>query len=174
MIILPVSSRPNHYGTCKEPDPPSGPSPSRAVLNMGPRESATEGIFNRFPERGSFRAVQVRALLSPVFGPGGTPTLLQSTSSPALITFPPIPRHSRNPGYQKTGRLFAAQLTALHHSSVLLLEPLVQALRALEVLVDAAHDALLFTVDQGLGGEIVDAVVETALDHLGVHLEIED
>lgn len=69
-----------------------------------------------------------------------------------------------------TRRLFAAQLTALHHSSILLLEPLVQALGALEVLVDAAHDALLFTVDQGLGGEIVDAVIEAALDHLGVHL----
>jgi hypothetical protein len=68
-------------------------------------------------------------------------------------------------------RLFAAQLAALHHSSVLLLESLVQALRALEVLVDAAHDALLFAVDEGLGGEIVDAVIEAALDHLGVHLE---
>lgn len=39
------------------------------------------------------------------------------------------------------------------------------------MLVDAAHDALLFAVDQGLGGEIVDAVIEAALDHLGVHLE---
>lgn len=39
------------------------------------------------------------------------------------------------------------------------------------MLVDAAHDALLFAVDQGLGGEIVDAVIEAALNHLGVHLE---
>jgi len=67
--------------------------------------------------------------------------------------------------------LFAAQLAALHHGGVLLLESLVQALGALQVLVDAAHDALLFAVDQGLGGEIVDAVIEAALDHLGVHLQ---
>lgn len=38
------------------------------------------------------------------------------------------------------------------------------------MLVDAAQDTLLFTVDEGLGGEIVDTVVETALNHLGVHL----
>lgn len=38
------------------------------------------------------------------------------------------------------------------------------------MLIDAAHDALLFAVDQGLRGEIVDAVIEAALDHLGVHL----
>jgi hypothetical protein len=29
---------------------------------------------------------------------------------------------------------------------------------------------LLFAVDEGLGGEIVDTVVEAALDHLRVHL----
>lgn len=50
------------------------------------------------------------------------------------------------------------------------MESLVQAGRALEVLVDAAKDTLLFTVDKGFGGEVVDAVVETALDHLRVHL----
>lgn len=67
--------------------------------------------------------------------------------------------------------LFAAQLATLHHGSILLLESLVQALGALQVLVDAAHDALLFAVDEGLGGKIVDAVIEAALDHLGVHLQ---
>lgn len=39
------------------------------------------------------------------------------------------------------------------------------------MLVDATHDALLFAVDEGLGGEVVDAVVKTPLDHLGVHLQ---
>lgn len=59
----------------------------------------------------------------------------------------------------------------LHHGSVLLLESLVETGRALEVLVDATHDAGLFAVDEGLGGEVVDTVVEAALDHLGVHLK---
>lgn len=58
----------------------------------------------------------------------------------------------------------------LHHSRVLFLESLVQPGRALQVLVNATKNALFFAVDEGLGGEIVDAVVETALDHLGVHL----
>lgn len=66
--------------------------------------------------------------------------------------------------------LVTTHLTTLHHGSVLLLESFVQAGGALEVLVDTAHDAGLLTVDEGLGGEVVDAVVEAALDHLGVHL----
>lgn len=66
--------------------------------------------------------------------------------------------------------LVTTHLAALHHSSVLLLEPFVEAGRTLEVLVDAAHDAGLLTVDEGLGGEVVDTVVEAALNHLGVHL----
>jgi hypothetical protein len=60
---------------------------------------------------------------------------------------------------------------ALHHCGILFLEALVQAGGALEVLVDAAHDASLLTVDQRLGGEVVDTVIEAALDHLGVHLK---
>lgn len=39
------------------------------------------------------------------------------------------------------------------------------------MLVDAAHDALLLSVDQGLGGEVIDAVIETPLHHFGVHLK---
>lgn len=60
--------------------------------------------------------------------------------------------------------------TPLHHGRVLFLEALVQALRALQVLVDAAHHAAFLAVDEGLGCEVVDAVVEAALDELGVHL----
>ena len=62
-------------------------------------------------------------------------------------------------------------LCTLHHGRVLLLEPLVQPGGALQVLVDAAHDTLLFTIDEGLGGEVIDTVIKTALDHFGVHLE---
>ena len=58
----------------------------------------------------------------------------------------------------------------MHHGRILFLEALVQALRALEVLVNAAHHAALLAVDEGLGCEVVDAVVEAALDELGVHL----
>jgi len=59
----------------------------------------------------------------------------------------------------------------LHHGSVLLLESLVQSGGALEVLVDTAHDASLLTVDERLGGEVIDTVIEATLNHLGVHLE---
>lgn len=61
----------------------------------------------------------------------------------------------------------------MHHGRVLFLEALVQTLRALKVLVDAAHHATLLAVDEGLGCEVVDAVVEAALDELGVHLMME-
>lgn len=61
-------------------------------------------------------------------------------------------------------------LAALHHGRVLLLEALVQPGGSLQVLVHAAHHAALLAVDQGLGGEVVDAVVEAALHELGVHL----
>lgn len=61
----------------------------------------------------------------------------------------------------------------MHHGRILFLEALVQALRALEVLVNAAHHAALLAVDEGLGCEVVDAVVEAALDELGVHLHDE-
>ena len=70
-------------------------------------------------------------------------------------------------------RLFSAQLAALHHGGILLLETLIQTLRALEVLVNAAHQALLFPVGQGLGGEIVHAVIKAPLNHLGIHLQFD-
>lgn len=41
------------------------------------------------------------------------------------------------------------------------------------MLVDTAHDTLLLTVDERLGGEVVHAVIEAALNHLGVHLSSE-
>lgn len=64
------------------------------------------------------------------------------------------------------------QLAALHHGSVLFLEAFVQAGRALEEFVDAAHGAAFLTGDERLGGEIVDAVVEASLDEFGVHLNV--
>lgn len=81
------------------------------------------------------------------------------------------PNHSisiqRNEG---TRGLPPRQLAALHHGGVLLLEALAQAGGALEELVDAAQHAAFLAGDEGLGGEVVDAVVEAALDELGVHL----
>jgi hypothetical protein len=111
--------------------------------------------------------------LGPDLGPGEVQLFFHHQVSPssALISVPPNIKTPSGSQLSDIRRLFASQLAALHHGSVLFLESLVQALGTLEVLVDAAHDALLFTVDQGLGGEIVDAVIEAALDHLGIHLE---
>ena len=72
--------------------------------------------------------------------------------------------------YYQNGPLVASHGAALHHGGILLLEALVQPGGALEVLVDTAHDASLFAVNEGLGGEVIDTVIEAALDHLGVHL----
>jgi hypothetical protein len=73
--------------------------------------------------------------------------------------------------YYQNRPLVASHGAALHHGSVLLLEALVQPGGALEVLVDTAHDASLLAVNEGLGGEVIDTVIEAALDHLGVHLK---
>lgn len=51
------------------------------------------------------------------------------------------------------------------------MEALAESLRALEELVDAAHDAALLLGEKGLGGEVGDAVGEAALDEVGVHLQ---
>lgn len=71
----------------------------------------------------------------------------------------------------RSRRLVASHGATLHNCGVLLLEALVQAGGALEVLVNTAHDAGLLAVDERLGGEVVDTVIEAALDHLGVHLK---
>jgi hypothetical protein len=55
----------------------------------------------------------------------------------------------------------------------LLLEAFSEASRALEILVDTPKDTALLTGDQGLGGEVVDAVVKATLDEPGVHLQCE-
>jgi len=68
------------------------------------------------------------------------------------------------------GSNLLTRLAALHHGSILLLEALLQPGGALQVLVHTAHNTLLLAVDEGLGGEVIDTVVETALDHLGIHL----
>lgn len=63
------------------------------------------------------------------------------------------------------------EATGLGHGGVLFLEPLTETLRALDELVDAAHGAtLLFGRELGRG-EVVDAVLEAALDEVGVHLD---
>lgn len=66
--------------------------------------------------------------------------------------------------------LSAGKAALLCHGSVLLLEALAESLRALEELVDAAHDAALLLGEERLGGEVGDAVGEAALDEVGVHL----
>lgn len=64
----------------------------------------------------------------------------------------------------------AGDLARLHHGGVLLLEALVDALGALHELVEASVDAALFFGDERLGGEVVDAVAEAALDERRVDL----
>lgn len=58
----------------------------------------------------------------------------------------------------------------LCHLSILLLEALTQALRALEELVDAAHHATFFLTGQALGCEVGNAIIEASLDKVRVHL----
>lgn len=41
------------------------------------------------------------------------------------------------------------------------------------MLVNATHDAAFFAGDEGFGGEVVYAIIETALDEVGVHLKRE-
>lgn len=96
--------------------------------------------------------------------------ILEVPSTLLLHTFESHLPHTARPSPHLTAR----HLPALHHGGILLLEPLVQTSRALEVLIDAAHDTLLLAVDEGLGGEIIDAVVETPLHHLGVHLDSQE
>lgn len=63
-------------------------------------------------------------------------------------------------------------LLPLCHSSVLLLEPISQALGAFHVLVDAFHDAAFLARGKRLALEAVDAVVEALLHEVGVHLKL--
>lgn len=79
--------------------------------------------------------------------------------------------HREYVSYYQNRPLVASHRATLHHCGVLLLEALVQPGGALEVLVNTAHDASLLAVDEGLGGEVIDTVIEAALDHLGVHLK---
>ena len=63
-----------------------------------------------------------------------------------------------------------ARHAALCHGGVLFLEAVAQALGALHVLVDAAHNAALLARGERLALEAIDAVVEALLDEVGVHL----
>jgi hypothetical protein len=67
--------------------------------------------------------------------------------------------------------LSSRQLTGLHHGRILLLEPLAEPGRTLQVFVDTAENASLFPGNQALGGEVVDAVIEAALDETRIHLD---
>lgn len=58
----------------------------------------------------------------------------------------------------------------LHHSRILFLESFVQPSRTLEVLVDTAQHTALLARTKRPGGEVVDTVIEAALDEFGVHL----
>lgn len=67
--------------------------------------------------------------------------------------------------------LLAHHVSRLGHGGILLLEPLTKTLRALEELVDTAHDAaFLLGVDLGRG-EVIDTVFKALLNEVGVHLE---
>lgn len=66
--------------------------------------------------------------------------------------------------------LSTGETASLCHGSILLLKPIAQALRALHVLIYASHDTALFSGGERLAFEAVDAVVETALDKIRVHL----
>jgi hypothetical protein len=66
--------------------------------------------------------------------------------------------------------LSSRKLTALHHGGILFLEALSQPGGTLEVFVDTAKDTTFLSGDQGLGGEIINTVVEAALYEAGVHL----
>jgi len=65
--------------------------------------------------------------------------------------------------------LSACHAACLHHCCVLLLEPFSYPLVASHVFVDTPHNTGLFSRDQGLCGEIVDAVIEASLNEFGVH-----
>jgi len=66
--------------------------------------------------------------------------------------------------------LSSRKTSRLCHGCVLLLEPVAQSLRSFHVLVDASHNAALFPRSEGLALEAIDAVVETPLDKVRVHL----
>jgi hypothetical protein len=69
-----------------------------------------------------------------------------------------------------TSLLTSRHLARLHHGSILLLESLAQSLAALEILVDASHHTAFLSRDDRFGGEVVDAVIEAALDEAGIGL----
>jgi hypothetical protein len=77
---------------------------------------------------------------------------------------------SASQGWDLAIFLPAGHATLLRHGSVLFLEAVAQSLGSLHVLVDASHDAALFTRGERLAFEAVDAGVEALLDQVGVHL----
>ena len=113
--------------------------------------------------------------------PGSSNNTGSDTSADDLFLFPVFPSSSsfffvlnelhRLHISSSVPYLSAGKAALLCHGSVLLLEALAESLRALEELVDAAHDAALLLGEKGLGGEVGDAVVEAALDEVRVHLQ---
>lgn len=101
----------------------------------------------------------------------------RSSFSPNVYAHPNVASRSSKPfsfpllaRYAPETRSSSWQLTRLHHARVLLLEALTQSLRSLHVLVHASHDASLFSWMQGLGCEVVNAIIEASLDKIGIHL----
>lgn len=80
--------------------------------------------------------------------------------------------------YSRDGTLVIlpeADLITLSHGllfNIVLLEPLRQALAAGHELLDAALDAAVLTLRDGLGGEVVDARGEAVVDKIAVELFI--
>lgn len=61
-------------------------------------------------------------------------------------------------------------LRLIRHIGVVLLEALGQALARGQVLLDAARDAAVLALGDGLGGEVVDAGGEAAVDEVAEKL----
>lgn len=81
----------------------------------------------------------------------------------SIVHVPPIPRAN-------IWRLFRG----VHHLRLLLREALSYPLATSHELLHAAVDAAGLARDEGLGGEVVDAGVEAAVDETGEHLYISD
>ena len=76
----------------------------------------------------------------------------------------------RYPASLLSWRKGGLSLWLLHHLCLLLSESLTDSLRASHKLGDAARDTSGLAGDQGLGGEVIDAGVEAAVDETGEHL----
>lgn len=98
-----------------------------------------------------------RLLISKAPLPPGPPTVLELERSGRMNIW----SQASSPVQHRAG---------LCHSSILLLESFAQSLRALEELVNTSHYTALLLGKQRFGREVIDAIVEAALDEVRVHL----